>query len=294
MKTGKLLTKNPHKEGLLAVIQTAPRIYDLDHNLEQVDAALNSLQPAENRLVVFPEMATTGYFFDTRDQVMQAAESIPEGPTTQLLISLAKKHQSHLVVGLPELDGDLIFNSAVVVGPGGYITKYRKMHLWNEEKLLFEPGDLGMVVADLSFARVGVMICYDLWFPEQIRILRLMGADVIAAPAALVWNDTPAHIKKGYYMSNYVGMASAHLNQVYLALASQVGHYDDQWLFGSSFIANPYGWLVNEPAGDQEPEIIQTQVDFTAGRRLRGWSKLDNFDDDRRVDVYGPLLGYEK
>jgi predicted amidohydrolase len=287
-----LSTKHLHEWGYLAVVQTSPRIDELHNNLEQIEASLKSLEPSKNKIVVFPEMATTGYFFDSREHLRKFAEAIPEGPTTQALVSLARAYHAYLVVGLPELQGNNIFNSAVVVGPDGYITKYRKLHLWSEEKLLYDSGDLGIVVANLPFAKVGIMICYDLWFPEQIRILRLMGADVIAVPAALVWNDTPAHVKHGYYMANYVGMTAAHLNQVYLALASQVGHFGDKWLFGSSFIAGPHGWLLEEPAGDQEPALIQSKVDFTEGKRLRGWGEMDDFDEDRRVDVYGSLLGY--
>lgn len=293
MEYTRLERKSTPQRGLLAVVQTTPRVGDISYNLAEIEAALKSLEAHQNRLIVYPEMATTGYFFNRTPTLNELAEPIPQGPTTQRLIALAEKYHAYLVVGMPELDGGKVYNSAVVVGPEGYLQKYQKLHLWSEEKLLYSPGQVGPVIVDLPFARLGLMICYDLWFPELIRILRILGADVIAVPAALVWNDTPAHARKTYYMSNYVGMAAAHLNQVHLALASQVGRYGDQWLFGSSFIAEPNGWLLQEPAGDQDPEIIQAEVDFTAGRSLRGWGEMDDFDADRRTDIYGPLLGYQ-
>lgn len=281
------------KIGILAAVQLHPRIGDVEHNLQLIEQSLAALKFKEHNLVVFPEMATTGYFFEGKYQLRPFAEAIPDGPTTECLISLAKKFNTYLVVGLPELVNGLIYNAAVIVGPSGYISKYRKLHLWDEEKLIFEPGNGGLTVVDLPFGKVGIMICYDLWFPEQIRVLRMLGADVIAVPAALVWNDTPAHVKRKYYMANYVSMAAAHLNQVYLVLASQVGNYGEHWLFGSSAVTNPYGWLLGDPAGDQEPEILHYEVDFILGKRIRGWGKLDDLDRDRRIDVYDNYLGVD-
>lgn len=278
--------------GLLAAVQTSPQPGDVEANLAAMDEALATLPAAPTRLIVFPEMACTGYFFPDRAHLRRAAEPVPDGPITRRLIELAGEHAVYLVAGLPEREGGVVYNTAVLVGPDGFITKYRKLHLWSEEKLFFEPGNLGLVVADLPFARVGLLICYDLWFPEQARILRLMGADVLAAPASLVWNDTPGHVKHGYYMASYVAMITAHLNQVHLAMASQVGHYGDKWLFGSSTLVGPVGWPLVEPAGDADPAALHAEVDFMDGRRLRAWGALDNFDQDRRTDVYGDLLGY--
>lgn len=288
--------------GILAVVQMTPRLGELQANLDMIEAALEQMPAAANRLVVFPEMACPGYCFARDARLESLAEPIPDetghvqpaGPCLERLLALARAHDAYLVVGLAERgqDADSIYNTVVLVGPTGLVAKYRKLHLWSEEKLLYKPGDLGLVVADLSFARVGLLICYDFWFPEQARILRLLGADVLAVPAALVWNDTPAHVKRIYHMVNYVGIATAHLNQVFVALASQVGRWEGHWLFGSSFLAGPVGWLLTEPADDEHPAVLYAEVDFHAGRELRGWGRLDHFDRDRRTDVYGELLGY--
>lgn len=281
-----------NETGLLVAVQTKPVKGQVAENLAAMEEVLAGLPSAGERLVVFPEMGTSGYFFGERERLWGLSESVPDGPVSQQLIALAAKYNCYLVAGLPERQGEALYNCAVLVGPEGYIAKYRKLHLWDEEKLLYQPGDLGLVLAETPIGRIGLIICYDLWFPEQARILRLMGADVIAMPSALVWNDTPAHVKRGYYMADYVAMVTAHLNQVYLAMASQVGRDEEHWLFGSSVIVSPYGWPLVEPAGDEEPAVLHARVDFTLGRKLRGWSSMDHFDRDRRTDVYGQLLGY--
>lgn len=281
-----------NKPGLLVAVQTKAVTGQVAENLAAMEEVLVGLPNAEERLVVFPEMGTSGYFFGERERLWELSEEVPKGPVSQQLITLAVKYNCYLVAGLPERQGEELYNCAVLVGPEGYIAKYRKLHLWDQEKLLYKPGDLGLVLAETPLGRIGLIICYDLWFPEHARILRLMGADVIAMPAALVWNDTPAHVKRGYYMADYVAMVTAHLNQVYLAMASQVGRDEEHWLFGSSVLVSPYGWPLVEPAGDDEPAVLHAQVDFTLGRRLRGWSNMDHFDRDRRTDVYGQLLGY--
>lgn len=280
--------------GLLAAVQMSSLPGAIDENLTAIENALLGFPAYQNRLIVFPEMAVPGYFFGQRDRLWALSEPIPDGPSTQRLVELAEQYAAYLVVGMAERDGKELYNSAVLVGPQGYVTKYRKLHLWSEEKNLYTSGDLGIVVAELPIGRVGLLICYDLWFPEQARILRLSGADIIAAPSALVWNDTPAHVKCGYYMADYVAMMTAHLNQVYLVLASQVGRREGQWLFGSSVLVGPYGWPLVEPAGDEHPAVLSSEVDFYQGRGLRGWGKMDNFDLDRRVDVYDSLLGYRR
>lgn len=278
--------------GLLAAVQMTAEPEQVEDNLTKIEGAIAGLPSAEHRLVVTPEMGTSGYFFGEREKVWDLSEPVPDGPICQRIIDLARQYNCYLIAGLPEREGHKLYNSVVLSGPDGYITRYRKLHLWSEEKLLYDPGDLGLVMAQTPIGNIGLIICYDLWFPEQPRILRLMGADIIAMPAALVWNDTPAHVKHGYYLADYTAMVTAGANQVYLAMASQVGRFGDNWLFGSSILAGPYGWPLLEPADDENPAVLFAEVDFSLGRRIRGWGKLDNFDQDRRTDVYGEYLGY--
>ena len=279
--------------GLLVAVQTNPIVGEAVENLAEMERIISDVPPAPQRLFVFPEMGTSGYFFKERDLLWQISEPVPTGTITRKIEGIAASQDCYIVAGLPERDGKALYNTAILVGPQGYITKYRKLHLWNKEKLLYDPGNLGVVIAETPIGRIGLIICYDLWFPELARIIGLQGADIIAMPAALVWNDTPAHIKRGYYLADYVAMVTAHLNQVYLAMASQVGRYGEHWLFGSSILVSPYGWPLMEPAGDEKPAVLQAEVDYLRGRRLRGWGSLDDLNKDRRTDVYGKFLGYE-
>lgn len=279
--------------GVIAVVQFSPVLNEVDFNMKAAAAALSRVPGSGNRLVVFPEMASTGYSFSDRAHGWRMAEPVPEGPTTKLWCELAGTTGAFIVAGLPERDGQALYNTAILVGPDGFVAKYRKLHLWSEEKLFYEPGNLGLVVATLPFARVGLMICYDMWFPEQPRILRQLGADVLAVPSAWVWNDTPAHVKRGFYMANYVGMVTAHLNQVFVAIADRVGQENDRRFFGSSLIAGPVGWPLGGPASEDAEALLSAPVDFVSGRCLRGWGALDNFDVDRRTDLYDEFLGYK-
>ena len=167
----------------VAVVQFDPQVgiqhsqTNLEHSLELArEAAMNGAN-----LIVLPELANTGYLFGTRQEAFLHAELIPEGPSMQAWLDFARKHQVYLAAGLAERDGVQLFDSAVLVGPGGFIGKYRKAHLWNREKLWFTPGNLGFPVFDTPIGRIGLLICWDIWFPEVPRLLSLQGADIICS-----------------------------------------------------------------------------------------------------------------
>ena len=119
------------------------------------------------------------------------SERVPDGPTTQACIELARQHRMHLVVGLPEQAGGQCYNSAIVVGPSGFLGSYRKTHLFCEETLFFSPGDSGFRVWDIGQARIGVMICFDWYYPESARTLALQGAEILCHPSNLVLPHCP-------------------------------------------------------------------------------------------------------
>lgn len=144
------------------------------------------MESSDAELFVLPELFNTGYLFVSQKEVFQLAEEIPRGKTTEALIALAGRKKIFIVAGLAERDGNSIYNSAVLISPGGYIDTYRKIHLFNEEKLWFQPGNKEFNVYDLGQIKVGMMICFDWYFPESARILALKGADVVCHPANLV------------------------------------------------------------------------------------------------------------
>jgi predicted amidohydrolase len=164
-------------------IQFNPEFGEIDRNIGMARALMASL---DAQLVVLPEFFNTGYLIATRQEAWDLGELVPQGKTTVALCEIAKAKNLYIVAGLIEKAGEKLFNAAVLVSPEGYVATYRKMHLFNEEKLWFDPGDKGFQVYDLGICRIGIMICFDWFFPESMRILALQGADIICHPANLV------------------------------------------------------------------------------------------------------------
>jgi predicted amidohydrolase len=152
----------------------------------------NALEGIDAELMVLPEFFATGYQFISTDEVSQLAEVIPGGETTEALIDLSKKHGMYIVGGLPERVGEHFYNSAVITGPEGFVGVYRKTHLFFEETLWFTPGNTGFNIFQTNLGAIGIMICFDWFFPESMRSLALRGAQVIAHPANLVLPHCPA------------------------------------------------------------------------------------------------------
>ena len=173
----------------LAAIQMDVKFGQKDENINNSLRLIQEAAEKGAKLIVLPELCNTGYAFNSRDEVYPLAEKAPEGETIRAWIKTAKDLNVYICGGFVELDEDeiRIFNSSVLVGPEGHIGTYRKLHLWNTEKYFFEPGDTGLPVFNTPIGRIGMLICYDLWFPEAFRILKL-GADVICCPSN--WVDS--------------------------------------------------------------------------------------------------------
>jgi predicted amidohydrolase len=154
-----------------------------EHNLKSVSRLIGK-QKAD--LWVLPELFNTGYIFTSRNQLNQLAETIPDGETTQFLIALAKQFDTYIVAGMAEKQENNFYNSAVLVNNGGFQGLYRKIHLFDQEKLWFTPGDLPFQVWDIGVTKVGIMICFDWIFPEAARTLALKDAEIICHPSNLV------------------------------------------------------------------------------------------------------------
>ena len=166
----------------VAVIQFAPRFGEVEANLKAIEEALDNL-PAD--LVVLPELCTTGYQFRDRAELERYAEPA-SGPSLTRLRRAAAGCGGRLVVGFAEADRGAVYNSAALVGPEGTEGVYRKVHLFVDEKELYEPGNLGFPVFDVGGVKVGMMVCFDWVFPESVRSLALAGAEVVAHAANLV------------------------------------------------------------------------------------------------------------
>lgn len=170
----------------VASLQNSPEFGNIRANLHD----LIGLLPPECDLAVLPELCATGYQFRDRDEVMDLAEVIAPGqepgPITTRLSEVAEASGTTIIAGVAERDGDRLFNSAVLLRPDGSRSIYRKIHLFMDEKKIFDPGDLGFSVVDACGVRVGMMVCFDWIFPESARTLALQGAQIIAHPSNLV------------------------------------------------------------------------------------------------------------
>ena len=272
----------------VAAIQMEPRVGDKAGNVKQQLAFIAEAAAQGVRLMVLPELGNTGYIFNTRDEVAELAEEVPGGPTCAAWITACREHGVYLCAGITEREGDKFFNCAALIGPQGYIGKYRKIHLWDEEKLFFEPGDLGIPVFHLPFGRVGVMICYDGWHPEVARILALQGADIICDPTC--WVLVPGIVTAENPISAYVHMASAHVNGIFMLCADRCGTERGCTFLGNSCVVGPAGFVAG-PASFEKPEIVAAEINLVQAR-YKHWTDLADPFADRRTDLYDRLLGY--
>ncbi|MEU5643265.1 nitrilase family protein [Streptomyces milbemycinicus] len=243
-------------------------------------------------LIVLPELSATGYTFATRAEAYEHAEEVPSGETVRAWEAFARERGVHLVGGLVERDGVRLYDTAVLVGPDGYVGHYRKTHLWNTEKLWFEPGDLGFPVFDTPIGRIGLLICWDIWFPEVPRLLAQQGADIICSVNNWVWTPPPMFDESGRCMAAYLTMTAAHVNNVFIAAANRIGTDRDARFLGCSLIAGTNGWPIGEVAGADEERILTADIDIVAARSAPIWNQLNDLIRDRRTDLYDPMLGY--
>ncbi len=165
----------------VAVAQYAPVVGDLEANRAAAVRWARRAAGEDVDLLVLPELASSGYVFQSEPEAAATAEDARDGALVVALTEVCVDAGMYCVVGLNERDGTLRHNSAVVVGPQGHVATYRKLHLFNDEKSWFEPGG-ELPVVDLPFGRLGMVICFDLWFPEAARALALAGAEIIAVP----------------------------------------------------------------------------------------------------------------
>ncbi len=168
----------------VGVLQFEPKLFQVDQNLNYLRKMLEDI---EADLVVLPELATSGYVFNSLDEVKSLAEDAKTGKTAQLFTQLSQELDCSFVVGFPENDQGKLYNSSSLFNPNGEIFTYRKTHLFFEEKLFFTPGDSGLnVYPAKGGVKVGMMVCFDWQFPESARTLALRGAQIIAHPSNLV------------------------------------------------------------------------------------------------------------
>lgn len=269
---------------LLACVQTGVAFGSVESNLNTVLLRLGEAAEKGADLVVFPECMLSGYAFESRD------EALPHAVTTDSAIfneltEAARKHQLHLTLGFLERDGNRLFNAAALVGPGGIVSVYRKIHLPGLGVDRFvDRGDRAYRTVSAGDARIGLAICYDSSFPEPIRVLGLDGADVIA-----LGTNWPVPAQRTAIV---VPPARSMENHLYFCAANRVGTERGFTFCGKSSICGPDGITIASTDGDNEL-ILYAEADLNLARNKRiertpGRHVIDRFAD-RRPEVYGPL-----
>lgn len=239
------------------------------------------------QLIVLPELCTSGYMLADRAEAYAVAEPVPNGDASQQFSDLCRDTGSYLVAGIAERSGHDIFNSAALFGPEGHIGTYRKLHVWNTENLLFEPGNLGTRVFNTPIGRIGLAVCYDAWFPEMFRQLAVRGADVIAMPVN--WVPAPADSDGEHPIGVTLARATATRNGIAIAAADRVGHERGVDFLGASALIGANGKLLTTVAASNTPEIVHGETTLRDIRTSRAWSPYNHLLHDRRTDVYEEL-----
>ncbi len=268
----------------IAAVQMDVTLGDVDRNLQVMEDRFREAADQGAGLIIFPECAVTGYCFESRDEALPFAQSIP-GPATDRLVSLCSKLNAFAVFGMLERDGDRVFNAAVLTGPGGVIGSYRKTHLpFLGVDQHVDDGDRPFAVHQAGEVKVGMNIFYDSAFPEASRCLTLLGADLIALPT----NWPPG----AECVASHVLNTRAMENAVYFAAANRVGEERGFRFIGRSRICAPNGSTLAASDDDSET-ILYADIDPEISRNKRvvrevGRHAIDRLAD-RRPELYGPL-----
>ncbi len=257
----------------LSVIQFAPKLGDTAANIKRIRELISSEQ---SDFYVLPELANSGYNFKDKAEALEYAESTESSTFINALIDLAKENDAYIVSGFCEQEGDNLFNSSVLVGPEGFLGVYRKLHLFLNEKSIFEPGNLDIPVINTRFGKVAMLICFDWMFPEAWRKAALNGAQLIAHPSNLVL----------HYCQKVVP-SYALTNRCFVATANRIGSERELTFTGQSLIASPDGEVIIK-AGVDNDQVISADIDLSLAHDKFITVRNDAFAD-RRQDVYGNL-----
>ncbi|MDH5632812.1 MAG: carbon-nitrogen hydrolase [Gammaproteobacteria bacterium] len=273
---------------------------DRDSNLARSADFIARAANAGARMVLLPELHASLYFCQTEDtDNFDLAEPVP-GPTTEFLGQLARRHNVVIVGSVFEKRAAGIYhNTAVVLEADGSLAGiYRKMHIPDDpgfyEKFYFTPGDLGFEPIDTSVGRLGVLVCWDQWYPEAARLMALNGAELLLYPTAIGWNpgDDPAEQQRQSDSWQLVQRGHAIANGLPVLSCNRIGHEKDPsrqsqgiQFWGKSFIAGPQGELLAN--SEDEEVLLMAEVDMTRSESVR---RIWPFFRDRRIEAFSGLL----
>lgn len=269
-------------------------------NLEKSLSGISEASKNNCDLVLLPELHTLPYFCISEDKNnFKLAESIP-GPTTDRLCKQAKQNEIVIVNSIFEkTESDIYYNTAVVIDKNGTIAScHRKMHIPYDpgyyEKFYFSPGDQGFQPIETSIGKLGVLICWDQWFPEAARLMTLSGAEILLYPSAIGWDPRDSQDEQDRQLDSWITIQRSHAiaNQIPILSSNRIGtetsptdNAIQNVFWGSSFIAGPQGEIFSQ-AGVDQSSVIVTNIPLSRTKELREtWP----FFRDRRIDAYKKL-----
>lgn len=266
-----------------------------EENFQKAISKIKEAAVKGAQIVCLQELFTSLYFCDSEDyENFKLAESIP-GNSTEVLCKLASESNIVIIASLFEKRAQGIYHNTTVVidADGKYLGKYRKMHIPDDpfyyEKFYFTPGDLGYKVFETKYAKIGVLICWDQWYPEAARITALKGAEILFYPTAIGWStaqDLPTN-EEQYNAWQTIQRSHAIANGVHVVSVNRVGleQAGAMKFWGGSFISNPFGRILYQASADREEvQVCEIDTDKTDSYRTH-WPFLR----DRRIDSYQPI-----
>ncbi|MFP4528250.1 MAG: nitrilase-related carbon-nitrogen hydrolase [Candidatus Kapaibacterium sp.] len=260
----------------ISVVQFFPIFGEKERNIETITSYIEN---SDSDIIIFPELATTGYFFQNRSETEKYAEPFG-GETTAHFQKIAKERDKIIALGFPEIDGEKLYNSAAILFPDESASRaYRKTHLFYKERFCFDAGDRGFF--NIYYAprdiNIGTMICYDWRFPEAARALALNGADLIICPSNLVTD-----------VWHLVMPARALENKVYLAVANRIGRESsggEELFFNGKSAIYGYNGQPMAIAGPEEEIVLSAEID-PAATRDKKFNEFNDLFSDRRPEMY--------
>jgi N-carbamoylputrescine amidase len=263
-------------------------------NIDKAVKAIRELASKGAQIICLQELFSTIYFCDIEEHKnFELAESIP-GPTSDVFAKLSQELGIVILVSLFEKRSHGLYHNTVAVfdADGSLIGTYRKNHIPDDpgfyEKFYFTPGDTGYKVFNTKFAKIGVLICWDQWYPEAARITALKGAEIIFYPTAIGWElETSQNVNDEQYQAwQTIQKAHAIANGIHVVSVNRVGTETGTRFWGGSFVANPFGTILYQATHDKDENQLVT-IDLSQTEHYRNiWPFLR----DRRIDTYGPIL----
>lgn len=260
-------------------LQFQPMLKDVETNIDKISRLVEEAKPFD--LIVIPELANSGYVFVEKDELAKVSEEIPTGYFVEKLNELAKQKNGYIVCGVCEKSENRYFNSSVLVGPEGFIAKYRKVHLFDREKLFFEPGDGPFKLYNIRGMNLGILICWDWIFPEATRSLALKGMDVLAHSTNLVLSFCQTAM-----------ITRSIENQIFTITSNRIGietngehslHFK-----GHSQVTTPDAKRLVQASTDKE-ELHIVEIDISEARN-KWLSDKNHIFKDRRPEMYNTLM----